>query len=409
MWKKLSLVLACLILFSVTPAMAQPIPDYCQGNFDCDVDVDGTDAFNFKADFGRSGILNPCPFLDDCPNPWAPCPDGMLVCNNSCVDPRTDEAHCGGCSVPCNGMCVAGECQQDNPLPDLIIQKMVVDPIQPIQGQTVTIEIMVKNQGQAASEVCWLDWYANLAAPPIPDQEGEDYVAVPPLAPAETYTWQTSYVYNSVGDFNMYAFVDSFSEIAESIDDNNVYGPYGIHAANTVLLPRTGQNVSYAPGDDGEFQMGIAWPNPRFTDNGNGTVTDNLTGLVWLKDANCSSLFAPLSWTNALAACNGLSAGYCGLTDGSSAGDWRLPNRNELNSLVDIRYTGPALCNTSGAGQWASGNPFINVQSSNFYWTSTVLSLSSPAGAWKVGMGVGDLYVSMTSEALWVWPVRGGQ
>jgi len=207
----------------------------------------------------------------------------------------------------------------------------------------------------------------------------------------------------------MYAFVDSFSEMAESIDDNNVYGPYGIHVATPALLPRTGQNVSYAPGDDGDFQMGIAWPNPRFTDNGNGTVTDNLTGLVWLKDANCSSLFAPLSWTNALAACNGLSAGYCGLTDGSSAGDWRLPNRNELNSLVDIRYTGPALCNTSGAGQWASGNPFINVQSSNFYWTSTVLSLSSPAGAWKVGMGVGDLYVSMASEALWVWPVRGGQ
>lgn len=48
----------------------------------------------------------------------------------------------------------------------------------------------------------------------------------------------------------------------------------------TVRLPKTGQTTSYAPGDDGELQVGLAWPEPRFSDNGDGTVTDHLTGLM---------------------------------------------------------------------------------------------------------------------------------
>jgi len=50
------------MLFSVTPAMAQPV-DYCEGNFDNDNDQDGTDAFVFKQDFGRSSLLDPCPVI----------------------------------------------------------------------------------------------------------------------------------------------------------------------------------------------------------------------------------------------------------------------------------------------------------------------------------------------------------
>jgi hypothetical protein len=50
-------------------------------------------------------------------------------------------------------------------------------------------------------------------------------------------------------------------------------------------VPKTGQTTSYALGDDGDLQMGIAWPEPRFTDNEDGTVTDNLNGLMWTKDA----------------------------------------------------------------------------------------------------------------------------
>ena len=53
-------------------------------------------------------------------------------------------------------------------------------------------------------------------------------------------------------------------------------------------VPKTGQTTSFAKvakGDDGNLMSGVAWPNPRFTDNNDGTVTDNLTGLIWLKNS----------------------------------------------------------------------------------------------------------------------------
>lgn len=52
-----------------------------------------------------------------------------------------------------------------------------------------------------------------------------------------------------------------------------------------VNLASTGQTVSYASGDDGALKKGVAWPGPRFADNQDGTVMDNLTGLVWMQDA----------------------------------------------------------------------------------------------------------------------------
>ena len=65
---------------------------------------------------------------------------------------------------------------------------------------------------------------------------------------------------------------------------------YGISmnafAQGIIDLPRTGQTISYYPGDDGDIQAGIPWPEPRFTDHGDGTVTDNLTGLMWAKNGN---------------------------------------------------------------------------------------------------------------------------
>ena len=50
-------------------------------------------------------------------------------------------------------------------------------------------------------------------------------------------------------------------------------------------------------GEDGESQKGVQIPSPRFTDNGDGTVTDNLTGLMWLQNV---SFFGQQSWQQAL-------------------------------------------------------------------------------------------------------------
>ncbi|HIJ85087.1 MAG: Fibronectin, type III domain protein [Magnetococcales bacterium] len=163
------------------------------------------------------------------------------------------------------------------------------------------------------------------------------------------------------------------------------------------LVPKTGQTISYAAGDDGAIQAGVPWPSPRFTDNSNGTITDNLTGLIWLKNSNC---FGAQNWTNALSSANTLANGSCGLADGSVAGNWRLPNRFELASLIDYERIFPAL---------PAGHPFSSVQPNDFYWSSSTLA-SSTSNAW-----IAYLYRGLETKnfaktnSYYVWPVRGGQ
>lgn len=170
-------------------------------------------------------------------------------------------------------------------------------------------------------------------------------------------------------------------------------------------VPKTGQTTSYGTRDDGALQIGVAWPVPRFTDNSDGTVTDNLTGLIWLKSARCEIFFDgdPIghnqrSWSNALTAANSLAEGYCGLSDGSSAGDWRLPNVRELHSLIDFSQYNPVL---------PSGHPFTGVQSYS-YWSSTTRAHFT-ATAWYVRLKAGTMYGLAKTDMCYMWPVRGGQ
>ena len=87
----------------------------------------------------------------------------------------------------------------------------------------------------------------------------------------------------------------------------------------------------------------------------------------------------------------------------------RLPNKNELESLVDVRWFDPAICNTAGTGKWTANDPFINVQaiSSPFYWTSTT-RVENTGMAFYVIVGSGMLNCEAITAALYVWPVRGG-
>jgi hypothetical protein len=77
----------------------------------------------------------------------------------------------------------------------------------------------------------------------------------------------------------------------------------------------------------------------RYCDLGDGTVRDNFTGLVWLRNARC---FGLRRWQGALNITAALGDGQCGLTDGSGPGDWRLPSQMELEALLDLRFTNPA-------------------------------------------------------------------
>jgi hypothetical protein len=163
----------------------------------------------------------------------------------------------------------------------------------------------------------------------------------------------------------------------------------------TGCWDETGQEIDCTgTGQDGDLQKGLDWPNPRFTDNGDGTVRDNLTNLIWLKDANC---FNPRTWNQALSDCNGLADGSCGLTDGSNAGDWRLPNRFELESLLDMSNYGSAL---------PSGHPFSYV--GGYYWSSTTTVATGMVYnyAWVMLIYSGSLHYGLKTDLYVVWPVR---
>lgn len=142
----------------------------------------------------------------------------------------------------------------------------------------------------------------------------------------------------------------------------------------------------------------------RWCDNGDGTVRDLTTGLVWLQSTNCTETLAgidkstgSLSWDNAGVWSGVLTSGRCGLTDGSVEGDWRLPTKNELyavaNGLEPVESSIP--------------RSFSGVQE-NFYWSSSTFS-GSTISAWLVNMNYGYIGNYMKTNTYYAWPVRGGQ
>lgn len=160
--------------------------------------------------------------------------------------------------------------------------------------------------------------------------------------------------------------------------------------AGIIQLPKTGQTTSYATGDDGELKKGNTWPSPRFT-AGTGAaaacVTDNLTGLVWVKGPDATMR----TWDEALAYSNDHS--LCGYTD------WRLPNRKELRSLVNYGEANPTA--------WLNTQGFSDVQTAS-YWSSTTYAFD-PELAWPDIMEDGRLFEDYKYSYGYAWPVRGGQ
>ena len=169
-----------------------------------------------------------------------------------------------------------------------------------------------------------------------------------------------------------------------------------------VQLASTGQRASYAPGDDGDLRRGVSPATvSRFADNGDGSVTDALTGLVWLRDAAC---LPAANWASAIVEAGVLSSGACGLSDGSKAGDWRLPNLSELASLIDVSAAHPAL---------TPGHPFLHV-TSGIYWSSTSYfgGVRGSPTAFAIRMDDGryvndGILNSKTAATNAVWAVRG--
>lgn len=147
----------------------------------------------------------------------------------------------------------------------------------------------------------------------------------------------------------------------------------------------------------------------RYEDNGDGTVSDCRSGLIWLKNANCNDA---TYWQNAKTWTAALKDGLCGLTDGSAAGDWRLPTKAELMAMVASGkkqgFRDPALTNSTGTAKWSEGDPFTNVIYRP-YWSSSPHAIATN-NAWRVRMGDGIAdYEIFNIDFTYVWPVRSGQ
>ena len=167
-----------------------------------------------------------------------------------------------------------------------------------------------------------------------------------------------------------------------------------------------GSGQSFGVGDDASLQLGVHLSDPRFIDNGDGTLSDMVTGLTWLKQADCIHQ----SWLSALASVNALASGQCGLSDGSSAGQWRVPNRSEMLSLSDRAPTFPQASyfnGTPGPDGATVTMPvvFNNFKVSVYYWTSTT-DAADTTQAWTLYSCDFGVYNIMKTDAQFALAVR---
>ncbi len=209
--------------------------------------------------------------------------------------------------------------------------------------------------------------------------------------------------------------------------------------AFSLWVPRTGESECWdesgvnrpcpGTGEDGEYKMGgmlktldqftlpdwhpLFLPVPRFRDNGDGTVTDTLTDLIWMKNANCiadnpdfdqdgDAGDGAVIWQHALDFVRGINIGNYDCGDVSNNGnpqtDWRLPNANELWSLTDTGEKNPSL---------SPSHPFSAVAGD--YWSSSSASAPNRDSAAYVSFAVARPYFYFKVGNKYVWPVRGGK
>lgn len=138
-------------------------------------------------------------------------------------------------------------------------------------------------------------------------------------------------------------------------------------------------------------------PSADFSDNGDGTVTHHTTGLIWQRcslgqswnGTDCTGEASSYTWEQALATAAQHTLG--------GFSDWRLPNKNELASIVEYRCWEPAINNQA----------FPNTRSA-WYWSSSSYA-DYGGGAWYVyflyggvnysNKGSGNFHVRLVRDA----------
>ncbi len=157
-------------------------------------------------------------------------------------------------------------------------------------------------------------------------------------------------------------------------------------------------------GHDGDIQAGAPL---AYTDNGDGTITDNNTGLVWEKqssDGSAHDVGNTYTWDQAF------SGHAATLNTMSFAGhtDWRVPNVRELQSIANYQNFNPAVSPAFNTSCTASCTVLTcSCTASSSYWSSSSYA-GNPALAWFVGSARGNVDVDFTSRFGAVRGVRGG-
>lgn len=132
----------------------------------------------------------------------------------------------------------------------------------------------------------------------------------------------------------------------------------------------------------------------RYTDNGDGTVSDNLTGLIWVKDGGTAGARV---WTNAIPYCSNLVF--------ATYDDWRSPSVAQGIGTAEFDTLFRVNGNPSGTWEGFAGTPFINISIDYRYWSGVV---DAPDfSAYAVDLYNGNVASREQMDANRVIPVRG--
>jgi hypothetical protein len=138
-----------------------------------------------------------------------------------------------------------------------------------------------------------------------------------------------------------------------------------------------------------------------FAENDDGTVTDTSTGLMW-EQKMPDTMNSRFSWQDALSYCENLILNNDGEwtsgdpnASGAKYDDWRLPDVNELKSIVDYDLFNPTI------------DPVFEYTEPSLYWSSTT-SYGTPYFGWYVNFYDGSVSMEMKIEEFLIRAVRGG-
>jgi hypothetical protein len=210
-------------------------------------------------------------------------------------------------------------------------------------------------------------------------------------------------------------------------------------------LPATGQTTQYVEGDDGSIRAGAAL---QYVDNGDGTISDVTTGLMWEKkikldgtadaaDLHDADNCYPWAGTCSVGGASCGTDGDCGadgpceatdcqrgdltifkwvaaLNTANFAGhnDWRIPNKKELQSILDEGTSSPAVAvafngTSCGAACTDMMDAACSCTQSGLYWSSTTVA-GNPGFAWYVYFYRGGVSPDGKVDNGYVRAVRGG-